>query len=65
MKKNFGIGYLIVGLIGLITTVTLTIINGPASSTGQALLILVAFIAFTGLTIFGFMAFFESRNNKE
>jgi len=63
MKKNFGIGYLIVGLIGLITTITLTIINGPATSTGQALLVLVAFIAFTGLAIFGFMAYFENRNN--
>jgi len=63
MKKNFGIGYLIVGPIGLIATITLTVINGPATSTGQAVLVLIAFIAFTGLTIFGFMAYFESRNN--
>lgn len=63
MKKNFGIGYLTVGLIGLITTIILTVINGPATSTGQAILVLVAFIAFTGLTIFGFMAFFESRKS--
>lgn len=65
MKKNFGIGYLVVGLIGLITTIVLTVINGPASSSGQALLILFAFIVFTGLTIFGFMAFYESWKSKE
>jgi type IV secretory pathway VirB3-like protein len=65
MKKNFGISYLTIGLVGLITTIVFTVINGPATATGQALLILVAFIVFTSMSVFGFMAFYESRNNKE
>lgn len=65
MHKNlFGIRYLIIGLIGLISTIIITVINGPSSSAAMSILILLAFFLFTGLSIFGIMALYESWSSK-